>query len=132
MRLMLRKITILVIAAALASSGAASFAHAKISLAGTDRPLLHESHPVEHYADIAIEPGEQDCLHSIADAPSQHSHNDGLCKKCCAACAPASLIPSAPFPILALSEARGTFLVSRNTLVAHTVPTDPGIPKPLS
>jgi hypothetical protein len=134
MRLLLRKIFIFVIAVGLGLSGAASHANAKMSSTGTDKVSLHESQDVQRYADLAIEPGEQDCAHATADTPTQHSHDDGLCKKCCAACTStsASLIPSAPFPVLALSEARTTFSVNRNTLVAYTVPTDPGIPRPLS
>ena len=131
MRLFLRKIAILIIAAALASSGAASHANVKMSSAGAVTVSLHESHDVQHYASLAIEPGEQDCVHATADTRTQHSHDDGLCKKCCAACVSASLIPNTPFPILQLSESRETFSMYRGALVAHQVAIDPGIPKPL-
>lgn len=131
MRRLLRKIAILVISAGLALSGATSHSHAKMSSARAGAVTLLEIHHVQHYADLAIEAGDQDCPQADADSPMQHQHDDGMCKKCCAACMSASLIPNAPFPILILSENRETFSVNRGALVAHTVPTEPGIPKPL-
>ena len=131
MRLLFRKIAILVIASGLALSGATSHANAKMSSAGTDTASLHELHHVQHYADLAIEPGEPDCSHATANTPMQHSHYDGLCKKCCAACTSASLIPDAPLPMLMRTHKRESYTVTRTALVAHTVPTDPGIPKSL-
>ena len=131
MRLLFRKLTIFVVAAGLALSGATSHAGATMMLDGAGTPSMHEMHQVQHYADLAIEPGEQDCPHMAADIPMKHQTDDGLCKKCCAACTSVSLIPTSPFPILILSEKRETYSVSFTTLVAHRVPTDTGIPKPL-
>jgi hypothetical protein len=104
---------------------------AKISLAEADAAALHENHSVQHYADLAIEAGDDDGLPAAVHSPNQHSHDDGLCKQCCAACVSASLVPDAPFPVLILSEKRETYSMTLGALVAHPVPTDPGIPKPL-
>ena len=131
MRRLLRKIAILVISAGLALSGAASHSHAMMSSAGTGTVSLHEVHVVEHYADLVIEAGGDDCPEAATDSPTRHSHDDGLCKKCCAACTSASLIPNSPSPILMLSGTRKSFSMQRSVLVAHLVPTDPGIPKTL-
>ena len=130
MRLLLRKLSIFIIAAGLALSGVTT--HAGAAMMFKDGAAsLHEVHQVQNYADLAIEPGEQDCPHMAADTPMKHQTDDGLCKKCCAAYTSASLIPTSPFPILILSEKRETYSMSFSTLVAHRVPTDPGIPKPL-
>jgi hypothetical protein len=91
--------------------------------------VAHETHQVETYANLAIEPGDQDCLHASGDAPQPQ--NDSSCKKCCAVCTTVSLIPNAPFPILELSQKRETYAITRAALVAQTVATDPGIPKSL-
>ena len=131
MRRLLRKIAILVIAAALALSGAPSHSHAKMSSAGAGTISLHEVQDVPHYAALAIEAGEDDGSQTAADSPPQHSHDDGLCKNCCAACTSASLMPNAPIPLLILSDTGEIFAMHRSVLVAHPVPTDPGIPKAL-
>jgi hypothetical protein len=132
MRRLLCKIAILVISAGLALNGAASHSHAMMSSAGAGTASLHEDHAVEHYADLIIEAGGDDCPQAAADSPTQHSHDDGLCKQCCVTCVSASLIPNTPFPILLLSETRATFPMDRSALVAHPVPTDPAIPKTLN
>jgi hypothetical protein len=129
MRLFLHKIAVLVVAAGLALSGATSHSHAGMTSSSEDTSSLHEMHQIQHYADLAIDASEDVCLHMAGDAPSQHQHDDGLCKKCCAACTTASLIPDAPFPVLVLSQTRETYAMTRIALVAHAVPTDPGIPK---
>jgi hypothetical protein len=131
MRRLLRKIAIFVIAAGVASSGATPHSQATISSAGADAAALHETHSVQRYADLAIEAGDDDSLPAAVHSPTRHSHDDGLCKQCCSACVSASLVPDAPFPILILSETRGTYSTTLGALVAHSVPTDPGIPKPL-
>ena len=130
MQLLFRKLIIFVIAAGLVLSGATSHAGATM-LAGAGKTAPHEASPIQHYADLAIEPGDPDCPQMTADSPVQHSHDNGLCKKCCAACMSVSLIPNAPFPMLMFSETRETFSFYRSALVAYTAPIDPGIPKPL-
>lgn len=132
MRLLLRKIVVLVIAAGLVSASATSPSHA-ISMAaeaGTDS--AHEAPSVPHYADLAIEPDDQNCPQTAAESPIEHSHDDGLCKKSCAACVMASLMPSAPISIRPLTEARETLSMYRSALVAHAAPIDPAIPKLLN
>ena len=69
-----------------------SFVHAQPGHSGA--AASHENHDVQHYADLAIEPGDGGCPHS-ASGPT-HDQDEGLCKKCCAVCLGASLIPSPP------------------------------------
>jgi hypothetical protein len=102
-----------------------------MSSTGPDNISLHESHTVERYADLAIEPSQQDCAHTTSDTPSQHSHDDGLCKKCCASGMSLSLMPDPPLPVLMRTHKRESYAIARTALVAHTVPTDSGIPKSL-
>ena len=129
MRMLLRKIMILAVAAGLALSGATPLAQAKIATVGT--VSLHETHRVMHYADLAIEAEESECAHATNDSSIQPSHHDGPCANCCAACIAAGLVPDAPLPVLMTSQKRAPYAVIRAALVAHTVPTDPGIPKSL-
>lgn len=130
MRLFVRKIAVLVVAAGLVSSGATSHADAGMQSADEGGVAMHEQHQIQHYADLAIDADELGCLHMVGDAPAQH-HDNGLCKKCCAACTTASLIPNVPFPVLVLTQSREIYAMTRIALVAHAVPTDPGIPKSL-
>ena len=129
MRLLLRKIAVLLIATGLILSGVTSHAHAAMGATGAGAAVAHESHQVETYADLAIEPGDQDCLHASGDAPQPQ--NDSSCKKCCAACTSVSLMAIDAAPVVILSQARGTYSIARAALVAQTVATDPGIPKSL-
>ncbi len=131
MRLLLRKIAVLLIAAGLVLGGATSHALAGMSDAAT---AMHESHQIQNYADLAIEPGEHDCAQmtadALGDAPSP-PQNDGPCKKCCAACMSVSLLPEMPAPVTFVSQFREIYASPLVTLVAFDIPTDPGIPKPL-
>ncbi|MGI8527064.1 MAG: hypothetical protein ACR2K5_12965 [Pseudolabrys sp.] len=130
MRRFLRKIVTFAIVAGLALGGNASHSYAKITAMSSAAAALHESHGVQHYADLAIE-ADDDCPHARIDASPQHSHDERSCKECCAACMGASLLPSPPLSGLMLSGGRQAFSALHNTLVAHSVPTDPGIPKTL-
>jgi hypothetical protein len=130
MQLFLRKIAVFLIAAGLTFSGATSHAHAAISSAAEDASL-HEVHQIQHYADLATDADDADCAHATTDSPVPHSHDGGLCTKCCAACTSVSLIPNALLPILLLALKHEPYAVVRTALVAHTVPTAPGVPKPL-
>jgi len=129
MRLLLRKIAVLLIATGLILSGVTSHAHASMPVMAAGTAVAHESHQVDTYANLAIEPGEQDCLHASGDAPQPQ--NDSPCKKCCAACTSVSMMAIEAAPVAILSQARATYSVTRAALVAQTVATDPGIPKSL-
>src|SRR5512132_1064945 len=99
MRHVLRKILVMALSVGLAAS-APALSHAQPGHSGA--AALHENHDVQHYADLAIEPGDDGCPHGASGpAPDQ---NDGLCKKCCAACLGASLIPIAPVAVPLLSN----------------------------
>src|SRR5262245_47142384 len=124
MRQALRKILVLLLAVGLTVSVPA-LSHAQmVTLIGT---ATHESHDLQRYADLSIEPGDVACPHS---APT-HNQDGGLCKKCCAACLGASLIPHAP-TATSVAAVLGEMLAKRDiTLLARAIPTEPGIPKPL-
>jgi len=118
---------VLLVAVGLTVSG--TFAsHARIS--STGHVPSHETQAVSHYADLAIDPAEDECPHATSGTTHQ-THDDGLCNRCCAACMVASLIPAVPAAAWALLVARDTFLVRHDILVARAVPIEPGIPKPL-
>jgi hypothetical protein len=126
MRQALRKILVFALSVGLTAS-APAFSHAQ---PGHSRVAAsHESHGVQHYADLAIEPGDDGCPHD-ASGPA-HQQDEGICKKCCAACLAASLIPTIPLAVRALSVARDTLLTRHDVLIARPVPTEPGIPKPI-
>lgn len=134
MRLLLRKIAVLLIATGLVLSGATSHALAGMSAATDSAAAMHESHQIQNYADLAIEPGTHDCaqitVDASGDAPSP-PQNDGPCKKCCAACMSVSLLPETPAPMTFVSHLWETYAFTLATLVAFDSPTDPGVPKPL-
>jgi hypothetical protein len=125
MRHALRKILVFALSVGLTAS-APALSHAQpghFSVAAS-----HESHGVQHYADLAIEPGDDGCPHD-ASGPV-HDQDDGLCKKCCAACLGASLIPTPPVAVRILSEPGKLVVLRGDKLVARDIPTEPGIPKP--
>jgi hypothetical protein len=124
MRRKLRKIVVFLLAVGLTVS-APALSHAQVGAFSGAAP--HESHDVQHYADLSIEPGDEACPHS---APA-HDQDGGLCKKCCAACLGAILIPYAP-EATSVADMPGELMTPReNTLVARAIPAEPGIPKPL-
>jgi len=125
MRSALRKMVVLFLAVGLAVSGPIS-SHARMNTSA--HATTHEDHAVPHYADLAIDPGEE-CPHAAPG--TAHNHDDGLCDKCCAACVGASLLPTVPVAVWGLTLARDTFLTRDDILIARSVPTEPGIPKPL-
>ena len=90
MRQALRKILVLALSVGLAVS-APALSHAQPGHSGA---AASHDHDVQHYADLAIEPGDEGCPHS-ASGPT-HDHDDGLCKKCCAICIGANLTGYAP------------------------------------
>jgi hypothetical protein len=126
MRHVLRKILVFALSVGLTAS-APALSHAQPGHSGA--AASHENHDVQHYADLAIEPGDDGCPHSASG--TTHDQDEGLCKKCCAACLGASLIPAIPLAVWALSVARDTLLTRHDILIARPVPTEPGIPKPI-
>ena len=128
MRDALRKILVLALSVGLAVSAPASLSHAR-TLPSSTVAALHEAHDVQHYADLSVEPGDDPCPHEAGGA--MHDQGDGVCKKCCAACLGASLIPNTPVAVRILTKTN-ELVVQRNAmLVARDIPTEPGIPKPL-
>ena|SRR5215510_8923303 len=125
MRRTLRKILVLALSAGLAMSVPA-LSHAGMAPAAV--AVSHEMHDVLHYADLAVEPGD-DCLHATPGG-GMHHHDDGICKKCCAACLGASLIPTLPVSAKILSRSRNLIAARAPVLIARDIPTEPGIPKP--
>ena len=126
MRRTLQQIMALLVAIGLTVSGPFA-SHAR--MATSDHATAHEVPAVSHYADLAIEPGQDECPHAASGNPQ--NHDDGLCNKCCAACMVASLIPAVPTAVWALVVARDPFLTRDDILVARPVPIEPGIPKRL-
>jgi hypothetical protein len=126
MRQALRKILVLALSVGLAVS-APALSHARTVLSSV--AASHESHDLESYADLAIELGDDGCPHS-ASGPT-HDQDEGLCKKCCAACLGASLIPSPPLAVRILAGPNKFVVLRSDKLVARDIPTEPGIPKPL-
>ena len=123
MRYILQKILVLALSVGLAASAPA------LSHARTVPSASHEVHDVQHYADLSVEPGDAGCPHA---APTgTHGQDDNLCKKCCAACLGASLVPSLPFSVRILAEPSDLTATRDDLLVARVIPTEPGIPKPL-
>ena len=127
MRRAFQRMVVLFVAVGLTVSGPFA-SHARIN--SMDHATSHEIQAVSHYADLAIDPAEDEWPHATSGTTHQ-SHDDGLCNKCCAACMVASLIPAVPTAAWALLVARDTFLTRDDILVARAVPIEPGIPKPL-
>jgi hypothetical protein len=132
MGLLLRRISVLLIAVGLVFGGATS--HALAGASADAAAAMHDSRQIQSYADLAIEPGEHDCAQATADAsgdvPSPPP-NDGPCKKCCAACMSVSLLPETLASMMSVSHSREVDASALATLVAFDIPTDPGIPKSL-
>jgi len=126
MRQALRKILVLVLSVGLAAS-APALSHAQRG--HSSAAASHTSHHVQNYADLAIDPGQDECSH--AGSSTTQSHDDSLCNKCCAACMVASLMPAVPPTVWVPLVARDTFVTHADILIARPVPTEPGIPKPI-
>jgi hypothetical protein len=126
MRHVLRKILVIALSVGLAAS-APALSHARTTPSAA--PASHEVHDVQYYADLSVEPGEDDCPHAAPGGT--HDQDGSLCKKCCAACLGASLVPSLPVSVRVLSEPSDLTVARDDMLVARVIPTEPGIPKPL-
>ena len=106
--------------------GGPAFAHPRMQApAGA---ATHEIHAVQHYADLAIDPGADECAQASPGA--SHGH-DGLCDRCCTACLSATVIPVVPASVWAPAVTHETFFTRIYILTAHIIPTEPGIPKSL-
>jgi hypothetical protein len=125
MRCRLKRIVAIVLSVAL-TVGVPIFSHAKID---SSQAAAHELHAVTHYADLSIDPEDDGCPH--AASPTSHQHDNGLCDKCCAACASATILPSIEIALLNSPDARELAFVRSDVLVSRSVPTEPGIPKAL-
>jgi hypothetical protein len=121
----LKKVVAVLLAAGLIAGGPA-FAHAPVQSPGG--AATHESHAVPHYADLAIDPGTEECAQTAPSAPHNH---DGLCDTCCTVCLGATLIPAVPASVWGPAVARDAFSTRDDILTAHFVLIEPGIPKPL-
>ena len=126
MRHVLRKILVIALSVGLTAS-APALSHAQPGHSGA--AASHEVHDVQHYADLSVEPGDEGCPYAAPGGT--HDQDDSLCKKCCAACLGASLVPSLPVSVPRLLEPSDLTVARDNMLVARVIPTEPGIPKPL-
>ena len=128
MREAARKILVFVLSVGLAASTPV-LSHAQPGHSGA--AASRASHAVQNYADLAIDPGQDECPHAASGTTQQQSNDDGLCNKCCAVCMVASLIPAVPTTVWVPLVARDRFVTQADILIAHAVPTEPGIPKRL-
>jgi len=122
----LRKFLALALSVGLAVS-APTLSHARA--APFSGEASHKSHDVQRYADLSIDPTADDCPHS--SPTSTRDQDGGLCKKCCAACLGATVMPTTPVAAQVLLGASEILFARDGTLVARAVPIEPGIPKPL-
>src|SRR5262245_53378076 len=125
MRHALKTLLTFILTAGLVVSGPVC-SHARADVSG-GKPQ-HESIAVPHYADLAIDPGDEECRH-LSGAPAHTANHDGLCQKCCTACIGAGVTTAAPSVIGQEQLARDLVLAPAETLIARAVPIDPGIPK---
>lgn len=90
--------------------------------------IPHETKDVPIYAHLNVDPADDGSLRAELSAEGQH--HDGLCKKCCAICMGANL-PVTTLALMTHSTSSQITLAFNDNLVARSVSTDPGIPKPL-
>src|SRR5215475_14119869 len=65
-------------------------------------PTSDEGHSVQHYADLNVDPGDEASSDETASGAAHH-YDDGICKKCCATCVSASIVPTAPLAVVTLT-----------------------------
>lgn len=123
MRHGLKKILAFVLSVGLSVS-APALSHARIAPAAGP----HEAHHVQNHADLSIDPEDGDCPHAMPTGA--HDTGNGGCKKCCAACLGATLVPTTPVTDEILLGPSELLLARDDILAARAVPIDPGIPKP--
>jgi hypothetical protein len=85
---------------------------------------------VQHYADLNVDAGNEASLDENTFGSSHH-HDDGFCKKSCAACVGVSLVPAAPLAAGTLTASQQLVHGLSICLNARAVPVEPGIPKSL-
>lgn len=122
----LKKLLVFALSVGLSLS-APALSHAYMGFAAPT--ASHEAHSVQHYADLSVEPGDDGYLHPTP--AGTHHHDDGLCKKSCAACLGASLVPNLSMSVEILSGLSEVTVARADMLIARDIPTEPGIPKPL-
>ena len=108
-------------------AGGPACAYAQMNPCGS--AVSHEANAVQHYADLNVDPGDEASSDGIKSAA--HHHNDDLCKKCCTTCVGASLVPAASLAMVTLTASQQIAQALSACLAAHSVPTEPGIPKSL-
>ena len=122
----LQKLLALVLAVGLAAGGPVC-SSAQMNPCGSAGS--HETLDVPIYADLSVDPADEDSLQAQPMGGVAH-HEGGFCQKCCAACLGANLPPAAPVALAIPSASQQMALTLDGNLVARAVPTEPGIPKP--
>ena len=125
MRGVLHKLLAFVLVAGLIVAGPAC-SHAQMDPCGS--PTSHEGQGVQHYADLSVDPGDEASSDETAGVVHHHD-DDGICKKCCATCVGASLMPTTPVAVVALTASQQMAQVLPGSLAARSVLIEPGIPK---
>ena len=125
MRGILHKLLAFVLAAGLIVAGPAC-SHAQMDPCGS--PTSDDGHSVQQYANLNVDPGDEASPDETASGVA-HYYDDGICKKCCATCVGASLVPTAPLAKLTLTASQQMAQVLTIRLAARAVPIEPGIPK---
>jgi hypothetical protein len=124
MRGVLHKLLAFILVAGLIVAGPAC-SHAQMDPCGS--PTSHQGQGVQHYADLNVDP--EASSDATASGVVHHHDDDAICKKCCAICVGASLTPTAPVAVVALTASQQMAQVLPGSLAAHSVSIDPGIPK---
>ena len=125
MRGVLHKLLAFILVAGLIVAGPAC-SHAQMDPCGS--PTSHEGQGVQHYADLSVDPGDEASSDETAGVVHHHD-DDGICKKCCATCVGASLMPTTPVAVVALTASQQMAQVLPGSLAARSVLIEPGIPK---
>ena len=125
MRGVLHKLLAFVLVAGLIVAGPAC-SHAQMDPCGS--PTSHEGQGAQHYADLSVDPGDEASSDETAGVVHHHD-DDGICKKCCATCVGASLMPTTPVAVVALTASQQMAQVLPGSLAARSVLIEPGIPK---
>jgi hypothetical protein len=125
MRGVLHKLLAFILVAGLIVAGPAC-SHAQMDPCGS--PTSHEGQGAQHYADLSVDPGDEASSDETAGVVHHHD-DDGICKKCCATCVGASLMPTTPVAVVALTASQQMAQVLPGSLAARSVLIEPGIPK---
>jgi len=126
MRRALQKLLALVLAAGLVASGPVGSCADKEPCGSA---ASHDSRKVSQYADLSVDPTDDASFQ--AELTAGVPPHDGLCQMCCAACLSANLPPPAEVALAIPSISHQMVITLDASLVERSVPTEPGIPKPL-